>query len=397
MLLLLRRRGGGVAYYLRDTFAGTNGTSLPAHTMEVGAGWTNLTGTWQIQSNRATPATLVSTAARTTVAGNTQSDYWAQVTFRFSNLTGVTPTCGLNVRYADLNNRWSIGLSGSSLFLSELVGGSSTLRKNYAFTPSINTDYVVRVKCKGSRILVWLNGVLRLVWNTATSSQTATGIALTYSEPSSSIVATFDDFSVTPIGNVPLNLIWDGDSIYKGTHASSAAFTIPALTVARLNALGIYPASSINLAVPGQTLTNMRADASSEVYPLLTDPYANNLLVVMGGTNDLVEGGLTAAAIEGRAWNYTDPARAAGFTVIAATLPPRSDIPTEPLRTNANTLIRANWASHADALSDYGGDGRIGDIGDELGPLYDGDACHPNDAGNAVFAELAAASIVSML
>jgi hypothetical protein len=41
---------------VQDTFTDTNGTLLPAHTMNIGAGWTDVTGTFLIESNTAQPA-----------------------------------------------------------------------------------------------------------------------------------------------------------------------------------------------------------------------------------------------------------------------------------------------------------------------------------------------------
>jgi hypothetical protein len=66
--------------------------------------------------------------------------------------------------------------------------------------------------------------------------------------------------------------------------------------------------------------------------------------------------------------------RNAGFKVIVSTILPRSQAGLastfETDRQMVNTLIRDNWQSFADGLSDIGANPIIGDSGDELNKAY---------------------------
>src|SRR5438067_74541 len=57
MLGTLGVGGSGATVLLYDTFTDADGTGLPSHTMDVGGGWTNRNGTWDVQSNKAHCAT----------------------------------------------------------------------------------------------------------------------------------------------------------------------------------------------------------------------------------------------------------------------------------------------------------------------------------------------------
>lgn len=107
--------GGGPTVYLYDTFTDANGTTLPAHTMNVGGGWTaqpaNIGGStapFTIQSNNSQAPGGLHTL---TTADATVSD--GILTFDILYRTG---SCfgGVVVRFANSNSYWVFALQNDT-------------------------------------------------------------------------------------------------------------------------------------------------------------------------------------------------------------------------------------------------------------------------------------------
>lgn len=92
-----------MATLLQDTFTGTNGTNLTAHTMNVGPGWTVPSGGYNIQSN----AALSNGAAGKQIAFSDASNADTVITLDVAIPAVTAYVAGALVRYADTSNYWA--------------------------------------------------------------------------------------------------------------------------------------------------------------------------------------------------------------------------------------------------------------------------------------------------
>lgn len=201
-------------------------------------------------------------------------------------------------------------------------------------------------------------------------------------------------------------VVCDGNSLTSGA-GSSGGQNYPNILAALLGDDWLVT----NKGVSGQTTPDMAGDADTDVDPLYdAGTYEHNVLVAWEGTNDLYFGASAADAYAALV-AYCQARQAAGWTVVVATLLPRGDFPGtstlpggdpeaehETRRQAVNALIRANWATFADALADVAADARIGDDGDEDGATYyAGDGVHLSNAGYAAVAPLFEAAVLAAI
>lgn len=151
-------------------------------------------------------------------------------------------------------------------------------------------------------------------------------------------------------------------------------------------------------ATPGADLEPMIREAPEEIDRHLRDAADANVCVVQGGASDLKRGSSRVEEVLAALRRYCEGRRAAGFQVAVVTLLPRSDVPHFNEARNAyNARIRKQWPAFADAVIDIAADHRIGDDGDNLNAhYYRKDQTHPNAAGCAVMASIAAPVIDSL-
>jgi len=188
----------------------------------------------------------------------------------------------------------------------------------------------------------------------------------------------------------------DGNSLTYGTGASDPATeSYPAQLAA------LQPGWTVkNFGAPSNTTAQRATAAPTEIDTYYGDGRPKNVAVLWEITNDLYFGGVVADAIT-RYVSWCQGRQAAGYSVVAATVLPRSDAGTpgsfEADRQTANTYIRANWASFADALADVAADTRIGDAGDELDTTYyNADKVHLNATGYGVVAGIIQTAVLSL-
>ena len=178
-------------------------------------------------------------------------------------------------------------------------------------------------------------------------------------------------------------IVFDGDSLITYDHPwhNPAWFTVQALCHA-----GHVIDRVRNVAVNGQTMATMDTNGASVVDVLYSGSYSANVLVVMGGTNDInTAGGASAATLITRITDYCNDRQAAGWLVVISTILPRSDagagVNHESRRTTANASIVSDWSSYADALADLAANSAIGQSGDEANKDYYSDLLHLNRNG----------------
>lgn len=166
--------------------------------------------------------------------------------------------------------------------------------------------------------------------------------------------------------------------------------------------MGTTSQSHTTVAQPGVDLAYINSIAAGWVDPVCDETAACNVNLIWAGTNDLAQG-VSGATVYSRLETYCAARRAAGWDkIVVLTALPRSNTGCDPdhetLRQAFNSLVRANYASIADAIIDVAADGRIGDDGDELDTTYyDADKVHLNSTGQAVIAALAQPVIAGVL
>lgn len=159
-----------------DTFTGANGTSLDAHTSNttgpdsqtvVGRAWTERSGDWDIQSNRANP----DGAAIATVAGGL-----ADVVVDCTVNGGAAGQPAICLRYADTSNYWFLQAdrANNQFELHEYNATVDTVRANAAVVINDSTDYDLRAICDGQTIDGFLDGANKITYGTAALNETAT-------------------------------------------------------------------------------------------------------------------------------------------------------------------------------------------------------------------------------
>lgn len=168
-------------YYLYDTFTGSNGTALSAHTPEQGGPWTN-TGVLEIQSNKAKFLSLAATRNYAfAIAPRTTADGYMQ-----AGLTIVgTGDYGIVINVQDVDHLWLLWFTGGNVVLyEETAKHAFTSRGSYATTPA-----TMKLVANGDTIEGWLDGVLRITYTTASrpyKSSAACGLMVFGTSPSGS-------------------------------------------------------------------------------------------------------------------------------------------------------------------------------------------------------------------
>jgi len=187
-------------------------------------------------------------------------------------------------------------------------------------------------------------------------------------------------------------VVWDGGSIIAGRGAD-AGFDFPTQTLSLVPHACRCHVSATAMA----RIADMVASAADEVDARYRAGADLNLCLVLAGGGDFFYGAHPTEVYEGLK-TYCAARRAAGFTVIVLTVLPESNPSTfEASRAAYNQLVRDTWPAFADGLADIAADPRIGDVFDNLDlQYYRPDARHPNNAGNAVMAEVTAPVINSL-
>jgi hypothetical protein len=189
--MLLKGCGAGSAALLQDAFTGADGTNLTAHAMDLGGGWTAVSGVAKLLGNRANADTAGADGKVTYQADAGRSDVTVQATV---NLAGASNECGLVFRYQDANNFWALsGYAGDGkLYLYEVNGGTTTQRAAGSAGVTSGVDFVLKVVLSGTGITAYKDGTQVLTYTSA-SFQAATRHGLR----SWQVTNKWDDFQVS--------------------------------------------------------------------------------------------------------------------------------------------------------------------------------------------------------
>ncbi len=178
-------------------------------------------------------------------------------------------------------------------------------------------------------------------------------------------------------------VVCDGDSITAGYNLSPPEFYPTKLGVSLGSRWTVT-----NTAVTGRSITEMTTAAPASVDPQYHGSNAHNIVAILGGINDLVNGASSATVIA-RLSTYCAARRSVGWQIIIGTIMP-SGYDVDAQRLPVNTELRTNLSAYADWLADFAADPRFADID---GPYYDGDRLHPSALGTDVLAELVRAQV----
>lgn len=183
---------------LSDTFTDADNTSLAAHTMDVGSGWTANVGTFKILFDKATPNSNVNGDTATCDAGVADYILTCDVTPE-NGAPGNEDTPALFIRFQDTSNWFAVqSTSGGQLCeIYENKAGSVSLKATSfgGFTSGIS--YAHKVVVSGSSITVYINGLFQVAYTSATDFSTATKVGIRVGVGGSPPgLCTFDNFLV---------------------------------------------------------------------------------------------------------------------------------------------------------------------------------------------------------
>ncbi len=158
--------------YFYDTFTGTNGTNLTAHTPNVGSAWTYNPAAIDIQSNKAVNPAL----SGGDVATVDMSHADGTITVVFNAVTSNNDA--IVFRATDSSNYWrfqvnDIGGGGTTAYLINTTAGSDTIVDSGATTLSSGADHTFEVILSGTSIICKLDGAT-IFTQTSSVRQTAT-------------------------------------------------------------------------------------------------------------------------------------------------------------------------------------------------------------------------------
>lgn len=158
-----------------STFTAPDGTDLAAgYTPEVGGVFTERTGNFDIQTNRANISVSTGTRDVATVDAAI-SDLMADVTIRKTAAVD-SGEFGRCLRYSDVNNYWMAqgDLSNNQVELVERNGGVENVRASAAVVLTHSTDYDVRAITYGRTIDIFLKGGNKATYALAALNENAT-------------------------------------------------------------------------------------------------------------------------------------------------------------------------------------------------------------------------------
>lgn len=185
---------------LSDTFTDTTGTRLNAHTMDVGAGWTENSGTWTITAN-----TAHETTTKNAIASAEASN--ANVTMSLSTVLPnvASYVTGGVVRVTDGNNAWLViserdSLGTPYIAIVERNAGTNTTRASVNLGGSpLGSTVTLTTVTNGNTITLTANTGENCSYASASFNNTATKHGLfSYTDAAGGYVgSTIDNFLVT--------------------------------------------------------------------------------------------------------------------------------------------------------------------------------------------------------
>lgn len=200
--------------YSRDYFSDTAGTGLGSHTPSRGPAWTVVTGTPEI---RALALSGAGGASNIGVVDTGYSDVVIEVDATHRG-GGFEPAVIL--RYQNSTNYLVVYCNGSGTWrISEIRAGVETVKATGAQTIISGTTYRLRIEALGTAITLWVDGVQRATFATATFLVDKTSHGL--DAYAAGGLAMYDGWRVRPaqgVSALALDRFTDTDSLPMARH-----------------------------------------------------------------------------------------------------------------------------------------------------------------------------------
>ena len=152
-----------------DLFTDTNGVSLDAHAMDVGGGWTEVSGNWSINTNKAICAIndgVLSYSVTTTLASD------VEVSAEITMPAVAYYAAGIMMRYADATHFWIVELERDNGVPYVKLVEVSTIRGSVNVTQENGVSKRLKAVCNNESIKVYWGADLLIDYATASASKT---------------------------------------------------------------------------------------------------------------------------------------------------------------------------------------------------------------------------------
>lgn len=186
--------------------------------------------------------------------------------------------------------------------------------------------------------------------------------------------------------------VFKGDSLFAGTYPA-AQTSVPTAYAA------LRPSETVvNLGVNSETLASMDTNFTTQLSGQWVNT-ADNWIVLLGYTNELLNGTGSLADYQAKVQSYSVKARAAGFSLADGSIIPASGVFTtgqEAVRVAINDWLKWNWPTIADAFCDFAA---IPELNPPTSTYYQDDPeagtqyVHPKSNGYALMAAVAHAAL----
>ena len=147
--------------YVYDKFTDADATSLDAHVLDKpkSALWSEVVGTWDIQSNQANVATIDGYAHAVVESGK----YDCTVSVIVKSVIAAN-NAYITFRYVDGNNYLSFNLNNTldRVTFAQKVSSSITVLLNETVTITTGNDYVLSAVLSGNTVKLYIDGVLKM-------------------------------------------------------------------------------------------------------------------------------------------------------------------------------------------------------------------------------------------
>ena len=168
---------GGYKSLVTDYFTDPNDTSLHAHSPDldvVGSGWTERVGDFDIQGNRATNQGAAGVGSLASIPAG-KSDVIIDAIIYIGSADGGDNNGIIARRDAVNGYYWHVRISssGDEIQLYEM-DGSPTKRASAAVVIDVETDYDLRMICKGTNISGFVDGGNMISYASASQNQSET-------------------------------------------------------------------------------------------------------------------------------------------------------------------------------------------------------------------------------
>lgn len=192
---VLATGGAAVVTLIHDEFTAANGTAISGRTPSPvnlpGNTWAILgTGTWTIQSNRASKT--AGGGHNLAVVNAADADVTITCDVAVANAAGERH--GVSLRASDVNNFWALTWRNTNVVeIIERNGGTVTVRASAALTLTPGSTYEFKLVANGATLTGYIDGVQYVTYGSATLNQTNTNHGIyagTTAQP------TWDNFKV---------------------------------------------------------------------------------------------------------------------------------------------------------------------------------------------------------